>query len=174
MSTPFYALCRKRVFPVFFFPAKKPPGLTETAKVPSSFPAFPSVGDAKTRDRRAEDTNAHRDAQRRRDAHAVEKPAADQARQNGAESRHGKRQALGLCRVGIVDHLCGIGHDRRGIKRKGRRLKQEGRIQRRYGRSERHSRRFQNKKAELIDNMLDNETSFINKLSKDEILSLFE
>ena len=33
---------------------------------------------------------------------------------------------------------------------------------------------LQNKKAELIDNMLDNETSFINKLSKDEILSLFE
>ena len=33
---------------------------------------------------------------------------------------------------------------------------------------------LQNKKAELIDNMLDNKTSFVNKLSKDEIMSLFE
>ena len=33
---------------------------------------------------------------------------------------------------------------------------------------------LQNKKAELIDNMLDNETSFVNKLSRDEIMSLFE
>ena len=33
---------------------------------------------------------------------------------------------------------------------------------------------LQNKKAELIDNMLDTKTSFINKLSKDEIMSLFE
>ena len=33
---------------------------------------------------------------------------------------------------------------------------------------------LQNKKAELIDNMLDTKTSFVNKLSKDEIMSLFE
>ena len=33
---------------------------------------------------------------------------------------------------------------------------------------------LQNKKAELIDNMLDNETAFVNKLSRDEIMSLFE
>ena len=33
---------------------------------------------------------------------------------------------------------------------------------------------LQNKKAELIDNMLDNKTSFINKFSKEEIMSLFE
>ena len=32
---------------------------------------------------------------------------------------------------------------------------------------------LQQKKATLIDNMLDNKTSFINKLSKDEIMSLF-
>ena len=33
---------------------------------------------------------------------------------------------------------------------------------------------LQNKKAELIDNMLDTKTSFVNKLSRDEIMSLFE
>ena len=33
---------------------------------------------------------------------------------------------------------------------------------------------LQNKKAELIDNMLDNKASFINKFSKEEIMSLFE
>ncbi len=33
---------------------------------------------------------------------------------------------------------------------------------------------LQNKKAELIDNMLDTKTSFINKFSKEEIMSLFE
>ena len=33
---------------------------------------------------------------------------------------------------------------------------------------------LQNKKAELIDNMLDNKTSFINKFTKEEIMSLFE
>ena len=33
---------------------------------------------------------------------------------------------------------------------------------------------LQNKKAELIDNMLDNQTSFINRFSKEEIMSLFE
>ena len=33
---------------------------------------------------------------------------------------------------------------------------------------------LQNKKAKLIDNMLDNKTSFINKFSKEEIMSLFE
>ena len=33
---------------------------------------------------------------------------------------------------------------------------------------------LQKKKAELIDNMLDTKTSFVNKLSKDEIMSLFE
>ncbi len=33
---------------------------------------------------------------------------------------------------------------------------------------------LQNKKAALIDNMLDNKTSYINKLSKEEIMSLFE
>ena len=33
---------------------------------------------------------------------------------------------------------------------------------------------LQNKKAELIDNMLDNKTAFINKFSKEEIMSLFE
>ena len=33
---------------------------------------------------------------------------------------------------------------------------------------------LQNKKAELIDNMLDNKTSFINRFSKEEIMSLFE
>ena len=33
---------------------------------------------------------------------------------------------------------------------------------------------LQNKKAELIDNMLDTKTSFVNKLNKDEIMSLFE
>ena len=30
------------------------------------------------------------------------------------------------------------------------------------------------KKAELIDNMLDTKTSFVNKSSRDEIMSLFE
>ena len=33
---------------------------------------------------------------------------------------------------------------------------------------------LQKKKTELIDNMLDTKTSFVNKLSKDEIMSLFE
>ena len=33
---------------------------------------------------------------------------------------------------------------------------------------------LQNKKAKLVDNMLDTKTSFINKFSKDEIMSLFE
>ena len=33
---------------------------------------------------------------------------------------------------------------------------------------------LQQKKAELIDNMLDTKTSFINKLSKEDIMKLFE
>ena len=33
---------------------------------------------------------------------------------------------------------------------------------------------LQNKKAKLVHNMLDTKTSFINKFSKDEIMSLFE
>ena len=33
---------------------------------------------------------------------------------------------------------------------------------------------LQNKKSELIENVLDTNTSFINKLSKEDILSLFE
>ena len=33
---------------------------------------------------------------------------------------------------------------------------------------------LQQKKSELIDNMLDTETTFINKLSKEDIMSLFQ